>query len=306
MVTPRAILLAGPTASGKSALALELARRIGGTVINADSMQVYRDLAVLTARPTAAEMAEAPHALYGHVDGAEAYSAGRFAAEAGAEIRSAIRDRRMPIVVGGTGLYFKALLEGLAPVPPVLPEIRAYWRAEAERLGGPALHKILAQRDPAMAGRLEPSDRQRIARALEVIDSTGHSLLAWQQKPGTPVVREQDTVRIVIDIAREELYRRCDARFERMLVGGAPEEVRALLSRRLDVELPVMRALGVEPIARMLAGEITREAAGERVKAETRQYAKRQQTWITSNMHSWTSLKLEEMESFIPTLLSFI
>jgi tRNA dimethylallyltransferase len=283
----RAILIAGPTASGKSAFALETARRVGGIVINADSMQVYRDLSILTARPTPEDEARAPHRLYGHVGGSEAYSAARFADEASRAIGEARTRGWVPVIVGGTGLYFKALLEGLSPVPPVPDDIRAHWRGEAERIGPAALHAVLAGRDPVMSQRLKATDPQRIVRALEVLEATGRSLADWQETPGTPVIEVRETEPFVLMPERDELYRRCDTRFEAMLQAGALEEVEALGRQELDPGLPVMRALGVAPLLDLLSGKITREEAVERAKAETRQYAKRQVTWLRSNMSAW-------------------
>src|SRR5215468_2231281 len=223
----RAIVIAGPTASGKSRLALALAERCAGVVINADSMQVYRELSILTARPTAQEEARAPHALYGFVSGAEGYSAGR-----------------VPIVVGGTGLYFKALLHGLSPVPAILPDVRAHWRGQALHVPAAELYAILARRDPVTAARLMPTDPQRIVRALEVLDSTGQSLAEWQRTPGEPVLVERETVRLLVLPDRRMHAAAIDARFDAMLAAGALEEVRRLLSLGLSDELPIMRALG--------------------------------------------------------------
>ena len=210
-----------------------MAERLGGTVINADSMQVYRELRILTARPGAEDEARAPHALYGFVGGAEAYSAGRYAVDAAAAIAEAQAAGRVPIVVGGTGLYFKALLEGLSPIPPADPQVRGFWRAEAARRPAPELHALLSQRDPEMAARLMPTDPQRIVRALEVLDSTGRSLADWQREPGRPVLAEAETERLLLLPPREGHGARIDARFDAMLAAGALEEVRRLLERGL-------------------------------------------------------------------------
>jgi tRNA dimethylallyltransferase len=300
------ILIAGPTASGKSALALALAERLGGTVINADAMQVYRELRVLTARPDADDERRAPHRLYGHVPGAEAYSAARYAAEARAAIAAAEEAGSLPIVVGGTGLYFKALTEGLSPIPPIPDEIRARWRACAGEEGAAALHAILAERDPEMAARLRPTDPQRLVRALEVLEATGTSLARWQEEPGEPVVRVEDGRAVVVAPERDVLRQRIDARFDRMMAHGAVEEVRALLQLALSPELPVMRALGVGSLARLIAGEASPAEAAEAAKAETRQYAKRQLTWLRRNMNAWKWIDAQEMESFVATLSDFI
>ena len=259
MSDARPILIAGPTAGGKSAIAARLARELGGIVINADSMQVYRDLRILTARPTAEEEVGAPHALYGFVDGRDAYSAGRYAADAAAAIRQARERGLRPIVVGGTGLYFKALLDGLSPMPAVPDEVRARWRAEAAAAVPGELHGKLRARDPQMAERLAPGDTQRIVRALEVIDTSGVSLLEWQQSPREPVLREADTIRLVVSPAREELYRRIERRFETMIGEGALDEVSRLAALGLDPTLPIMSALGLRPLLRHVRGDLRAE-----------------------------------------------
>jgi len=241
----RPILIAGPTASGKSALALAIAERTGGEIINADSMQVYRELRILTARPPLEDEARVPHALYGFVPASEAYSAGRFVRDAAPAIAKAQSAGRRPVVVGGTGLYFKALLEGLSPIPDISPEIRAHWRGEGERRGAGALHGELAARDPVMASRLAPTDLQRIVRALEVFAQTGRSLAEWQSLRGEPVIAEADAVCLSVSGDRAELHARADARFERMMREGALDEVRALSLLQLNADLPAMRAIGV-------------------------------------------------------------
>jgi tRNA dimethylallyltransferase len=286
----RAILIAGPTASGKSGLALRLAEELGGVVINADSMQVYRELAILTARPPPSELAHASHALYGFVSGAEPYSAGRYAADAAHAIDEARSRGRIPIIVGGTGLYFKVLLEGLSPVPAADPAVRAYWRAQAAKRPATELHAILAQRDPVTAARLMPTDPQRIVRALEVLESTGRSLADWQREPGKPVLAESETVRLLAWPERTLLAAAIDARFDAMMKAGALEEVRALEALGLSTELPIMRALGVAPLAEHVAGRQSLDAAIGAAKTETRQYAKRQLTWLKRNMMSWNRL----------------
>lgn len=302
----RTILIAGPTASGKSGLALALAERLGGTVINADSMQVYRELRILTARPTTQEEARVPHALYGFMSGAEAYSAGRFAVDAAHAIARARADGGLPIVVGGTGLYFQALLEGLSPVPAADPDVRAYWRAQAARGSTAALHAILASRDPVMAARLMPNDRQRIVRALEVLDSTGRSLADWQREPGTPVVAEEETVRLLVRPDRQTHGEAIDARFDAMMAAGALEEVAALIALGLSEELPIMRALGVAPLAACIAGKLGRNEAVARAKAETRQYGKRQLTWWRRNISAWNIVSAQSLKIQSDNILSFI
>jgi len=284
---PKAVLIAGPTASGKSAAALGLARSLGGTIINADSMQLYRELAILTARPAEADMPLAPHRLYGSVPAAEAYSAGKWLEDAARALREAEGEGRVPILVGGTGLYFKALTEGLAPVPDVPPEIRKAWREQAEKIGAEGLHRELAARDPVMAARLRPSDPQRILRALEVIDATSVSLSEWQGGSAAPVLAPEGVLKIVIAPEREPLYAGIDARFDRMIEEGALQEVRALLALRLDPGLPAMRAHGVRELATHLAGECSLDAAITKSKTESRRYAKRQMTWARRFMKNW-------------------
>lgn len=303
--TRRVILIAGPTASGKSGFALRLAEEIGGTVINADSMQVYRELSIITARPTAEEVARVPHRLYGFVPSEEAYSVGRYlqdAAQAIAEVRA---EGRVPIVVGGTGLYFKALLDGLSPLPAIEPEIRTRLRARAEEEGAPALHAELSRRDPESALRLMPMDKQRIVRALEVLESTGRPLGDWQKLPGTPVVREDEAVRLLLVADREALMAKIDARFDAMLAAGALEEVAAFMSLGLSEELPAVRAHGVRPLMAYLRGDIPLETAAEGSKAETRQYAKRQLTWHRRNMIAWKAIETKEMERYNASNVAF-
>lgn len=286
-MTPKAILIAGPTASGKSAVALALAERLGGTVINADSMQLYHELHILTARPSEAEERLAPHRLYGTVPASEAFSVGRWLEAAQAAITEARGEGRVPILVGGTGLYFKALLEGLTPVPDIPVELRVYWREQSERLGAEALHRELVARDPGMAGKLRPSDPQRIVRMLEVIDATGVSLSEWQGAPAAPVLDAETVMRLVIAQEREPLYAGIDARFERMIEAGALEEAEALLRLGLDDSLPAMRAHGVREFRAYLAGTCSLEEAKIKSKTETRRYAKRQMTWARRYMADW-------------------
>lgn len=304
--TDATILIAGATASGKSALAIRLARALGGVVINADSMQVYRELAILTARPSLAEAASCPHALYGHVGAHESYSAGRYAAEAANAIAAARAAGLRPIITGGTGLFFKALIEGLSPIPQVAPGVRAHWRAEADRLGARRLHEVLASRDPVMAARLDPADAQRVVRALEVLDSSGRSLADWQAQPGRPVVDDAKAVKLLVSRDREDLHDRAGLRFDTMIAAGALEEVRALGLMQLDPALPAMRALGVSPLLAAVRGEISLAAAADRVKAETRQYIKRQETWFRKHMIAWDRISAQEMECDSTDLFAFI
>ncbi len=293
MSTPRSrpILISGPTAGGKSALALQLARDRGGIIVNADSMQVYRELRILTARPSIADETQASHVLYGHVSATEPYSVARWLADVAEVISAAGASGQTPIIVGGTGLYFRSLSEGLSPIPPIPDEIRRHWRGEAQRLGAVDLHGVLADRDTTMASRLEPSDAQRVTRALEVLDATGRSLADWQLQPGTPLVDLAATECLLVQPSREILRERCDRRFDAMMAAGALDEVRGLLALDLPEDSPALRALGVPPLARHLAGELALAAAIEQAKAETRQYVKRQETWIRSKMRSWSTVQ---------------
>ncbi len=273
----RALLLAGPTASGKSAAALALSKRFGATVVNANSMQVYADLRILTARPTRAEERQAPHRLFGEIDGAVNFSAGLWARSAG-EILAGTGDRPV-IFVGGTGLYFRALTEGLSDMPPVPEALRVRIRAAAEGRPTPDLHAELAAGDPQTAARLRPSDRQRILRALEVLSATGRPLASFQGARGEPALRAGEWAGLFLAPDREALYRRIDARFDAMLGEGALDEVARLAERRLDPALPVMRAHGVPHVIAYLEGRLPLADAAERGKLDTRHYAKRQFTW---------------------------
>ncbi|WFU18348.1 tRNA (adenosine(37)-N6)-dimethylallyltransferase MiaA [Bradyrhizobium sp. CB3481] len=276
----KAVLIAGPTASGKSALALELAQKTGGLVINTDSMQVYRDLRIITARPTPDEEARVPHRLYGHVDASINFSAGAWVADAEKVLAEARATKHLPIFIGGSGLYFKALTRGLSAVPPIPPEVREAIRTRLERDGVEALHAELARRDPVSAERLKPRDRIRIARALEVIEATGRALPDWHREGLPPLLPPGAFTALFLAPEREQLYARIDARFGMMLEGGALEEVAALSARKLDPLLPAMKAHGVPALIRYLSGEITREAAADIGRADTRHYAKRQFTWF--------------------------
>ncbi len=287
------MLIAGPTASGKSALALEIAQKTAGIVINADSMQVYRDLSVLTARPTAADEALVPHRLYGYVDAAVNFSAGAWVADAAKALEEARKQDRLPIFVGGSGLYFKALTRGLSAVPAIAAEVRESVRARLERGGVEALHAELGRRDPAAAERLKPRDRSRIARALEVIEATGRSLLDWHREGLPPLLPQGQFHALFLAPGREALYARIDARFDAMLKAGALDEVERLAARHLDPLLPAMKAHGVPPLIRHLAGEITLEEAAAIGRADTRHYAKRQFTWFRHQLPEFVWVKPE-------------
>lgn len=295
----RAVLIAGPTASGKSALALALAERFSGTVINADSMQVYRDFRILTARPTPEEEARVPHLLYGHVDAAENYSAGRWVADAARVLEETEALNRLPIFTGGTGLYFKALTNGLSDMPPVAAAVRAKVRREAEDLATPDLHARLAACDPKMAAVLRPTDRQRVIRALEIFEATGRSLADWQQAPGKPLIDPEDTLPVFLEVERAALREKIDSRFDTMLARGAIEEVRALMARKLDPALPALKAHGAPWLSRHLSGEISREEASTQAKLDTRQYAKRQETWFRHQMKDWPWVRPEAAKEHV-------
>jgi len=294
-----AVLIAGPTASGKSQLALELAERAGGVVINADSMQVYRDLRVLTARPTMEEEATAPHRLYGHVDAAINFSAGAFLADAAKVLEEARAQGRPPIFVGGTGLYFKALTRGLSAVPPIAPEIRESIRARLERDGVEALHAELAKRDLASAERLKQRDRTRIARALEVVEATGRSLTDWHREGLPPILPPGEFAALFLAPGRDALYARIDARFDAMLKAGALDEVARLAARKLDPLLPAMKAHGVPPLIRHLRGELALEEAASIGRADTRHYAKRQFTWFRHQLPEFEWVKPEAARGWL-------
>ncbi len=265
-------VIAGPTASGKSGLALALAKAIGGTIVNADSMQVYRDLRVLTARPDPTEEARAPHRLFGYIDGAEACSAARWAADT----KALLAETERPILVGGTGLYLRTLFDGIAPVPPIDPAIRAEVRA----LPVAEAHRRLADADPPAAARLNAADTTRVARALEVVRSTGRPLAEWQADKVGGIGGDHVVTGVVLTPDRAALNERIERRCETMLSDGALDEVAALVARDLDPALPVMRAIGVATLADHLAGRITLDDARARLALETRRYAKRQDTWF--------------------------
>ena len=293
----------GPTASGKSALALALAARLGGEIVNADSMQVYRDFRVLTARPSLEEEARAAHHLYGHVDAGELYSAGRWLSDALAAIAAIQARGRTPILVGGTGLYFKALTQGLADIPAADPETREALRARAAAEGAPALHAELARRDPITAARLAPNDAPRILRALEVLETTGESISALQADTQPPLTRDQWTG-VALTPDREALYAAIDARFEVMLAAGALEEARAFAARNLDPALPAMKAHGAPALMAHLRGEMSLAEAAEIGKRDTRRYAKRQFTWIAGQMPDWPRVAAPYLESRLAALLA--
>ncbi len=282
------VLIAGPTASGKSRLALELAADEGGIIVNADSMQVYRELRVLTARPTQQDEAAVPHRLYGHVGAATRYSVGAWLADVAPVLDEARRERRPAIVVGGTGLYFKALTEGLAAMPAVPAEIREEVAREADGVETPALYARLAARDPESAAAIRPSDRARIVRALEVFAATGTPIAVWQRTgAAAPLVDAATARRLVLSPERAELHRRIAARAEAMVAAGALDEVRALAALDLDPALPAMKAIGVRELLAHLAGDSSLDEAVAAIATETRRYARRQLTWFRNQMADW-------------------
>jgi tRNA dimethylallyltransferase len=301
------VLVAGPTASGKSALALALAQALVGTVINADSMQVYRDLHILTARPGPGAEVLAPHLLYGVIDAAEACSAGRWRALAIDAIAACRAQGRVPILVGGTGLYIHALTHGLAAVPQIPSVVREEARHLYERVGGDAFRAALAERDPEAAARLAPGDRQRLLRAWEVVAATGRTLGAWQREPTTSGFAA-DCAAIVLLPPRAAHYALCDRRFAAMMEEGAPAEVVALMARGLALDLPAMKAVGVREISAWLAGRSSREEAVAAAQQATRRYVKRQTTWLRHRMADLQPLVLfaQYSESLLPEILAFI
>jgi tRNA dimethylallyltransferase len=277
----RALLIAGPTASGKSALALKLASERMGVIINADALQVYHELRLLSARPGAEEEDQVPHRLYGHVSGRESYSVARWLTDARQAIAETWRCGLTAVITGGTGLYFKALEEGLAEITPIATDVREHWRGFAGDL-----HAELSRVDPAAAARLSPNDRQRLIRALEVVTGTGKSLLAWQEEGRSrAVLAEAEVERIFIEVPRPELYSRAETRFDGMMKAGALAEVAAL--QGLDPRLPVMKAIGVSELSAHLRGEISLAEATARAKTATRNYIKRQMTWWRGQMKHW-------------------
>jgi tRNA dimethylallyltransferase len=288
-----ALLIAGPTASGKSALALEMAQDLGGEIVNADSMQVYAVLNRLTARPGSDDLRRAPHHLYGHVQPQTAYSTGIWLDEAARTIADIRARGALPVVVGGTGLYFRALTGGLSDMPAIPDAIRKPLRARLEDEGVEALHADLARLDPAMAKRLRPTDRQRVLRALEVVMATGQSIAAFQGRGGAMIVDPAGARCIVLEPDRARLRKRINKRFSQMIEEGALDEVKELLSKNIPPQHPVMKAIGVAPLAAHLQGQLPLPEAIELSSAATRQYAKRQMTWFRNQLgESWERIQL--------------
>lgn len=291
---PRAVVIAGPTASGKSALAVAVATRLGGVVVNADSMQVYAELSVLTARPTADEMGGVPHRLYGHVPAAERYTVARFLADMAGALAAARAAGQVPVIVGGTGMYLTALTEGLSAVPPVPEDVAADWRRRADGMAAADLHALLAAVDPVMAGRLRPTDPQRVLRALMVREATGRSLADWQAEREPPLLAADGVWRLVLAPERALLHRRIAARFRAMAAEGGLEEARAFAALGLDAGLPAMKAIGVPEMMAAATGEIAVEDAVEAAIVATRRYARRQETWFRNQFATWTRLPVTD------------
>lgn len=276
-------VIAGPTASGKSAMAMALAEKLGGTIINGDASQLYADLRIITARPDATDEARVPHRLYGVLDGNDVANAARWAELARGAITAEIAAGRLPIVVGGTGLYLTTLIDGIAPVPDIAADIRAAVRA----LTTPEAAEALAHEDPALAARLMAADRQRLLRGLEVVRSTGRSLLGWQAERCGGIAADHDVRAMVVDIDRVALRARVEPRLMAMLATGGPAEAEALMARGLAADRPVLRALGVGEFASVAAGRITPADAVAAAAIATRQYQKRQMTWARSQAADW-------------------
>jgi len=283
----RVVLIAGPTASGKSHLALDLAQREGGIVINADSMQVYTELRILTARPDSASETAIEHRLYGHVPASTRYSVGDWLVEIAGALDRAMTQGRLAIVVGGTGLYFKALVEGLAATPPIPPEVRQEVLSRAEGVSSQTLHQRLAEIDPQDAAQIRPSDRSRILRATEVFTTTGRSLAAWRDRPAKPILDLSAAECLVLDPDRALLHMRIGERAEAMIRMGAIEEVEALAALDLSSALPAMKAIGVRKLIDHRAGRLSLDEALAGIKTDTRRYAKRQTTWFRHQMAGW-------------------
>ena len=296
------LVVTGPTASGKSALALAIAREFDGIIVNADSMQVYRELSILTARPGEAEIAQVPHYLYGVLPASERCSAGRWrdlALNAMAEA-----PEKLAIATGGTGLYLRALTSGLSPIPDIPPQTMRDGVARLVRIGAPALHEDLTERDPETAQRLDPRDSQRILRAWLVLEATGRTLSDWQREP--PDGDRAPSLALMLMPPRRALYEAIDQRLLRMVEQGAIEEARAFLALGLDPSLPAMKAVGVREFGRMLAGEVTQEAAIAAAQQETRRYAKRQITWLRHQMADAEAIDEQFSERILPDIFAKI
>lgn len=300
------IVVGGPTASGKSALALSLAERLGGVVINADSMQLYRALSILTARPGADALARVPHRLFGIAEPDDVWSAGRWRHRAVGEIDAAREKGLLPIVVGGTGLYLQALTEGLADVPAADPAIRRRLRDLLAERGSEAMHDMLAERDPEGAAAIRPSDPQRILRALEVLETTGEPLHVWHARPTAAAADGRAALQILLMPDRDAVYAACDARFDRMMADGALAEARAVGAMGLDPGLPMMKAVGLAPLLAHCGGELALDDAVAAAKRDTRRYARRQMTWFRNRARPDRVISAQYSESLLPEIFSFI
>jgi tRNA dimethylallyltransferase len=298
-----AILIAGTTASGKSRAALELAERVGGVIVNADSMQVYREPRILTARPTDADMAKAPHLLYGHVPAREAYSTGRFQSDAEQALAEVRATKRLAIFVGGTGLYFTALTQGLSQMPAVPAGVREAARDRLAAIGKEKFHAELALRDPETARQLSSGDSQRMLRAFEVFEASGRPLSFWQENAGKPVLDGLRLARFVLDVPRPILRARIEERFRAMFAGGAMKE--ALVLENLDPGLPAAKIIGRRELLALHAGKINEKEAIERAVIATRQYAKRQDTWFRNQLAGWTRLDAADHRNIVTNMLPF-
>ena len=293
MTSKRAILIAGPTASGKSSIALDVARALGGVIINADSMQVYKDLDIITARPGPAEREAAPHALYGILDGADHFSVAAWLILAKAEAGKAWESGRIPVFTGGTGLYFKALTQGLVDLPEISEGVRGQLRRRLENEGLKALYQDLEAKDPETAGRLKPADQQRIIRALEVFEATGKPLSRWLRKTTENPFKGVEFVKICLLAGPEILNQKIHARFQNMIKKGALREAAGFAAKGIDRSRPVMKALGLRPLLRHLKGDISIDEAARLAVIETRQYAKRQRTWFRGQFSDWTFVEAD-------------
>jgi tRNA dimethylallyltransferase len=298
-----AILIAGTTASGKSRAALELAQRIGGVIVNADSMQVYREPRILTARPSDADMAKAPHLLYGHVPARDAYSTGRFQSDAGHALAEVRVTRRIPIFVGGTGLYFTALTEGLSEMPAIPAGVREAARDRLEAIGNAAFHSELMRRDPELAAQLNPGDSQRMLRAYEVFEASGKPLSFWQKNAGKPVLAGLALAKFVLEVPRPLLHERIEARFRAMFASGAMAEALAL--ENLDTDLPAAKIIGRRELLALHAGETDEAEAIARAVTASRQYAKRQDTWFRNQLADWTRVDATDHRNIVTNMLPF-
>lgn len=298
------VLVAGPTASGKSAAAIALARATGGVIVNSDSMQVYRELRLLSARPSSEEEASAPHRLFGFVSVRDAFSVAKWLNAITPVLAELKAQGALAIITGGTGLYFSALEKGLSPVPEIDPEVRAQARTVHQRLGDEAFYAELKARDARTAAQLNAADTQRVLRAWEVFEQTGQGLAEWHEVKGSPTIDVTRSLRVVLGPEREDLYARCDARFDSMMELGALDEAKAISAMQLDSTLPATRALGLRQLLQHLAGHMPLEDAVALAKRDTRRFAKRQMTWFRNQMADWEVMSPEGPDRFAERLLA--